>query len=500
MKPVDWQTAPEITGKPDRRRYYFWAVIGVVALAALLRTWKVSEWSLWQDEETTLYFSQHLDKGFPRASPVYFVVLHGLYQVTGISVTAGRLLAAVIGTASIGLMLLCFRHLLPRRVALVAALLLAINLGHVFWSQSVRYFTTVFLFELLAVYWFLDGFERGRYGSLFLANVALALALLTHFSALLLVRAFGVYLALMIGRRESGGAYHWRGYLAFGLPCVLILVLFAWELQRMQGLLSGMAIPLLRDPLHVGLTALAYFGVPVVGVALLCPFAVRHEPRRIPWFFLIVGLVPVAKLLVLAQLSTVNVTWYYAFIALLGFTVAAAFGLVSLARAGWRRSAFALGSASVLYYGVLLAGYFTLMHGDRPRWQEAAQFLRQNGHVKPGAADNPAVYATVPGTIAFYLGVPPAQTMSDSLVQKAPRHPPERGPEREQWYVLEAIFVTPEYRSWFAKHGTLEAKFEVGSRFRDRSVFVFHCPGSRPKAAPTPEQGPTPDGVMGAGQ
>src|SRR5262249_13437562 len=114
------------------------------------------------------------------------------------------------------------------------------NLGHLFWSQSIRYFTLLLVFELLSVYWFLNGFDGGKYSLLLLSNVAFGLALLTHFSALLLMPVYVAYLFFMICGRQPGGLYNLRGYSFFGLLHGIVLGLMALQFIRFHAILKGM--------------------------------------------------------------------------------------------------------------------------------------------------------------------------------------------------------------------------------------------------------------------
>ena len=123
----------------------------------------LGEWSLWEDEEGSIYYALRLEQAFPSFFPLFFATLHEVFRLTGVSVQVGCPLPAPhFGIGSIVLTYACFRKLLSGPVALVAAFLLAINLGHLFWSQSIRYYMMVLDFQLLSVYWFLVGFERGR--------------------------------------------------------------------------------------------------------------------------------------------------------------------------------------------------------------------------------------------------------------------------------------------------------------------------------------------------
>jgi predicted membrane-bound mannosyltransferase len=159
----------------------------ILLLATVLRFWKVGEWSVWIDELSSVYFSQHPQKPFPHCFPVFFYALRALFQVAGISVPAGRLFVASLGVVSIGLTFTCLRRLVDYRVALLAVLLLAVSFGHIFWSQAIRYYMLVFVLEVLSASCFIRGLEDDNRWQLLLSNLALLLGLLTHSSAALLI-------------------------------------------------------------------------------------------------------------------------------------------------------------------------------------------------------------------------------------------------------------------------------------------------------------------------
>ena len=450
-----------------------WAIVVVLAVATALRGWGLANWSLWEDEETSIYFSQQPGKPFPRFFPVFFLALHGLYRATDVSIVAGRVLATVFGIGGIALVYALARRM-SREIAVVAALFLAVNLGHLFWCQSIRYFTLLLVFELLSMYCFLEGFERGKYTLLLLSNVAFALALLTHFSALLLMPVYVAYLFFMILGRQSGGAYHRRGYLFFGALHALVLGLMALQFLRFHAVLKSMDDKALQDPIHLLITVAAYFGVPVIVLGLLAPLVAVNVPKRIALFFTTAGALPVLEVVVIARLNLSNVTWYYVFVALPAFSIAAAIALVSLYQRGYRWSARLAGAVILLYSVPLLAGYYTSMHGDRPRWKDAAAYLRQIENIDVAASEKTQVYATVPGVVAYYLGVPPGETMGSPLVQPVPKQPPAVEREVDRWYVVESGQVTPEVESWLTKSCTLKATFGAWTGPRDRSIRVYY--------------------------
>jgi hypothetical protein len=454
-----------------------WGIVAVLVLAALLRAWDINTWSMWEDEEGSISLAQKPFVGFQGFFPVFFVALNRWLAVTGLSVGAARILPAFLGLLSIALTYFCFRRFVSPAAALLAALFLAVNLGHLFFSQSIRYYTTVLVFELLSLYWFLDGFERDRFVSLLLSILAFVLALLTHFSAVLLAPVFVGYLLLMMLGRETTAGYRPRNYLMFGLMLAGVLVLFAGQVARLRNMIGGWAIPSARDPVHIALTVAAYFGMPLVGLALLAPWLARQLPRRVLLFLLVASVVPVLELLVIAQMNIVNVTWYYAFIALIGFALLAGAVLVGLWERDRQGAAAILFGMALLYYTAFLGGYYTSWHGDRPRWEEAATYLRQKIRIAPGREDNPDVFATVPGVMAFYLGADPRQPETYRITQAVPLQPGETGGAAGCWYVVEAKLVTPAYNAWFNENCELEARFESRTGPIDRSVLVYRYKG-----------------------
>lgn len=449
-----------------------WPLMVILSIAVFLRGWGLTEWSLWEDEETSIYFSQQTNKPFPRFFPLFFLILNELYQVTGVSVTAGRLLAAGFGMVNIILVYVLTRPL-SRAVALVATVLLVINLGHVFWCQSIRYFTLLLVFEMLSMYLFLEGFERGNKTLLVLSNVAFALALLTHFSALLLMPAYVAYLCFMICWGQSSGLYNLRGYFFFGLVHGIVLGLMALQFIRFHAILKGMDDLALQAPTHLLVTVMAYFGAPVILLGLLAPLVAVESQKRIALFFTTIGILPILQALVIARLNLSNVTWYYMLVGMIGFIVAAAITLISLFQRGFRRSTWLSGAAVLCYYTPLLAGYYTSMHGDRPRWKDACAYLLQDEHIFLGVSSKTQVYATVPGVVGFYLGVPPGEAMESTLVQMVPPHLPAAVPEVDRWFIVENGHVSREVELWLEKYCTLKATFAASTGPRDRSIRVY---------------------------
>jgi hypothetical protein len=452
-----------------------WAFLLILGVAMGLRLLNISEWSLWEDEEGTIYYSQNTGKPFPNSFPIFFVALKGLFHFTGVSVGAGRLLTAFLGALSVWIIYFCFRRYVSRNVALLAALFLCLNLGHLFLSQSIRYYTLIFVFQLLSMYWFLDGFEKGSVLSLFLSNIAFLLALLSHFSAVLIAPVFVGYIAAVIAMRENEGGYNLKGYLCFGLPFIAIMGMFFFKIIQMQGMISGWVIPSGRNPLYILITVAAYFGLPVLGLGILAVFQDCKVIKRVKLFFIAAAVIPILELVVIGSINIVNVCWYYAFFSLIGFAILASLFLEALYVEERRIASVCFGGISVLYYMFFLFSYNGIMHGDRPRWEEATACFKIKSDLNSGLHENMDIYSTSPGVVKFYLGIDPGKTMNSPLVEYLPQDPPMEEPAMEQWYIVRAgHFVTQKYAQWFSKYCTLDAKFEAKTGPIDRSLLLYH--------------------------
>jgi hypothetical protein len=445
-------------------------LLAVLLVAVAVRAPGLGGWSLWEDEETSVHFSQRPDKPFPASFPIFFRLLEGVYAATGVDVLPGRVLCAALGVLGIALTYFGFARAYSRPVAVVAAVLVALSAGHVFWSQSVRYYILLFAFQALSLYWFIDGFERGRAWALVLSNIALALGLWTHFSGALLMPVFVGYLILALLRRETGGGYNAKGYAAFGIPFLVVSALFAWQFVKFKANLGSLVVGA-TNPVRLLAQVVIYFGPGTVALAALAPLVVPGWWRDRRFVFLLVtALVPVLELIVIAVLNLTIVTWYYAFFALLGFAGLAALAVTSLADRGRRAAAGGLLALAVLASVPLVAAYHLVLFGDRPRWREAAEFVRAAAPFDPAAATNPPVYANVPGVVAFYLGVPPGETMGHPFVRELV--PFEKGPPAG-WYVVEDRVLRPEYRQWLAARCEQKARFECKLGPIDRTLTVY---------------------------
>lgn len=447
-----------------------WVAQAILVAATAMRLYGLGEWSLWEDEETTIFFSHHPDQRFPRIFPVFFVLLGWLYDITGVSVLAGRLLAASFGILSLALTYAIARRFAGERVALVALVLVALSPGHLFWSQSIRYYGLALCLQLASIWLLLEGARRLMPVLSIASAATLALAVATHISALLLLPGQAAYLLWLAW---SGGVKGRRGVnIAVAAAGLVALALFRLNrttrvLESSKAYVSSSGV----DPVHLVVTGVVYFGLPAVVLAAVGAWRVIHTRRAEGAFFVLLGLGLPAGLVALTFLDTINVTYYYGLVALPGLAVLAGDGVEWVVKWG-RRSAIAVALACVAFYVPVLAAYYGPAYGDRPRWRDAAALVRQAQSIDP----NLPVFAQVPGVIAFYLGVPPDETMGHPSVAGWRPQSDARG--ERGIYVFEDRLLSGASREQFEKSCTLLGRVDSRMLVRDRSVAVYVCRGS----------------------
>jgi hypothetical protein len=189
--------------------------------------------------------------------------------------------------------------------------------------------------------------------------------------------------------------------------------------------------------------------------------------------FALLSLVPVLELMFLAKSGLWSVAWYHGFIALIGVAAMGGYGWKALAETLPRWALAGTGVGVIGVSLVILVSYFTTAHGDRPRWNEAAAVLRQHG-VGP-AATGVDVFSDAPGVIAFYLGVPPGETMGHPLVRRPPWTGKAGDAIGESWFVVEQRLLPSTWRQRLDRSCESRGVFPGALIVRDRTVLVYHC-------------------------
>jgi len=244
-----------------------WAILLPLLLGFGARLYGLTFHSLWLDESASIHlasfplfeiFQQGMSLQEPNP-PLYHLTLHLWVRVFGSGEAAVRLLSVFLGTLYLPPIYLLGRRLLSRRVALLAALLAAINPFLVWYSQETRMYALVATLSLWSLYCFVRALDTPRWYWWAAYVVITVASLYTHFYAVLLLPAELVCLLIYAWR---SGTSPWRGLLAWmtSLLCFAPWLWRAWELSA--------TTPSWRPSLGLGAMA----------VACLEAFTVRSVP------------------------------------------------------------------------------------------------------------------------------------------------------------------------------------------------------------------------------
>ncbi len=345
----------------------------LLALAlALARFVSLSTWSLWLDEALTL---ADVDGG-GEVNPLGYRIFGWFYGLADGRPDEGwmRMPAAFFGCASILATLWTFRPFLGTRAAALAALFVAGSVWHLYWSQNARFYTLAQALALVGGGALLRGLFGGSTWRVALGLLLLALAALTHPSAVFLG---GPLLCVPWLARwfdwvpsEAARSRAWSLFSVVGLVALVLgsgWVLRAWlRWEARQGEAS---------PLHFVKTV-GYLVTPTLGLAFLVG-AARGWRRRESFVPVLVTVLALG-LAALASLFA-RVSAQYVFVLLPWLAACAAYAVVPAE--GARLTLSTRVRTAVLALLVALPGlvesglYFAVRRGDRPRWREAYAYV-----------------------------------------------------------------------------------------------------------------------------
>jgi mannosyltransferase len=253
-------------------------------LAAALRLYHLGQQSFWIDEALTWqgirpgaglsFWSQMADS---IQGPLYPALLWPLTRA-GAGEFLLRLPSAVAGTAAVPLLGLLAGRLWGRRVAILAALLVALSPFHVWYSQEARGYALAFLFAVLGGLFWLDMADRGpRPRTAVLYGLAAALGVWSNMSFSFLVAAQALAVPLLARPRGRNG-WGWWG-LAFLIPAVamapwLLKAGGIWAVDRLAPLAE-------TGPALRGETTFTPWALPYAGFAALYGFSLGPSLREL---------------------------------------------------------------------------------------------------------------------------------------------------------------------------------------------------------------------------
>lgn len=174
-----------------RARWFFWAVVGLTALAAAIRFSTLGLQSYRHDEAVTA--GRVLLSSLPRTMhevwagestpPLYYLLAWLWSHLFGVREVGLRSLSALFGTATVPVAFLAGRELIGRRTGLAIAAIVAVEPMLVWYSQDARAYALLVLLSTAALLFFLRARRTGAARDLGWWGACSALALATHYFA-----------------------------------------------------------------------------------------------------------------------------------------------------------------------------------------------------------------------------------------------------------------------------------------------------------------------------
>jgi mannosyltransferase len=171
-----------------------WALVGLVALAALIRLLVIDNQSFWMDEALTAYETHSSFGGMlgtvahvETTPPLYFVLIWLWAHVFGSGEVGLRSFSTLAGIALVPIAFLSARELVSRPAGVLAAAFVAVNPFLVWYSQEARAYMLLAALSGASFLWFVRARENPSGHNVAWWAVFSSLAVMTHFFAGFLV-------------------------------------------------------------------------------------------------------------------------------------------------------------------------------------------------------------------------------------------------------------------------------------------------------------------------
>ncbi len=476
---------------------------GLIALALVLRFWRLGDWGFDSDEIFMLRDSLHVRLTNPRPL-LYFLNHYLVAPLLPLDEFGLRLLPAVFGLLAIPGFYFVSRRLSGTRAALFGTLLLTVSPLQVIYSQFGRYWSLVFLLSALYPYLVYIGLRERNRHALVLGVVAGLLASLAHPAAILLVGGPGIWFLVTYLRPRylkplwSQRRVRWATLLAVivvgAIAVRFIPILQGWISEHDKNPGSGQfllrAPPRALKPLFYLLAYVEGWTLPLVltgavGIYLLW----QGRDRFLALFLASLAIFPIVFLSLI--LFRTPVSTYYLLPAAPVFFMGAGIFLDRVFEVDWKLRPRWLLPATVVVM-VLVPGAPTLisqyLNGRRFDFRGVAQWL------KPRLTPGDVIFSDQPVALAHYLPGIDVQRLryNTAPLRQSVRalHQSERG--GALWIVAPA--PAHAFRTNLKQGGLIRWIYDncqlsntVGrSRvdFRQQYLQVYRCP-----PAPTPPLG-----------
>jgi Dolichyl-phosphate-mannose-protein mannosyltransferase len=440
-------------------------LVGITFVAAILRFYRLGEWSFWYDEIFTLRSIRDLS-GMPVFTQrLSFVLTYFVVKTLGINEWSARLVPALIGILTIPILYFPIKNIFGTFVALLSSALLAVAPWHVYWSQNARFYTALLLFYTLALIFLYLGFEKDRVLYLILGMLFFGLALRERLFAFFLVPVVAGYLFFLWALPfHKPPGLRWRNLLILLIPAMLGAFFYVWQYIQDPSLWSANFGWVNNNPLWILSGVTFYIGIPVLCVGTLGGVILILRRSRVGLLLALAAIVPILAMIVISLVQ--YAANRYAFITLTSWIILAAVAV---------RELFiqTRGEARLLSLGLVLIMlleplgenviYYQYQSGNRDDWKAAFSYVKQRK--EPGDL----VIASNPELGNYYLSEQMTTNIYGVNMDQL------AGQGKRVWFVEDNNVGDkyPEKLKWIKEHSQLLQVDDVHVRARNFIMRVY---------------------------
>ncbi len=418
------------------------ALLLIFFVALGFRFYKLGDWSFWIDEMYTVNGAKYIGDWPPARLPFYLALTRLSTELFGISEWSARLAPALIGSFTIPLLYFPTKRIFGKEIALLASLLLAISLWHIFWSQNARFYSLLLLFYNLGLFYFYIGLTEGKKGYLLLSLVCLVLAMRERELAFYAIPVVGAYfLLLLILPFEKPDWLRWRNFFLAGTPLILFFIY-----DGANYLINGNSYFItlvtifvgnpIDTPIRILILILFNIGLPIICLALAAMVILYVEKSKAGLFVTVAAGIPI--ILLVAASKFIFTVDRYALITLPAWIILAATAIYRLYLWLPKQDKLLAGAVTLILIADALGGhlmYYQINRGNRLDWRNGFTYVEQR------MAEGEIIVTTRPEIGAFYLGEE-AMSLKDFDPVMAVNQ------NQRIWFVIDSESV------WFASNQT----------------------------------------------
>lgn len=228
----------------DARTLALYLLFVILILGSFLRLYNLGEKSLWTDEIGSVRDSQSLSTALNAGHPPLFFIILNFFRYMGNEEIFLRLPSAIFGILTILIIYKVGKLFFGTKEGLITAFLLSISLFHIDHSQQARMYTIFTFFSMLSLFFLYKALKEKKKKFWAGFTLSTALALYTHYFAILLVLVEGfISIIFLINQKLKSREEPLitRNFFMLLLSYILIPLLYAPWISRRFSLITGSA-------------------------------------------------------------------------------------------------------------------------------------------------------------------------------------------------------------------------------------------------------------------